>query len=183
MIKTYLVAVQHSQPRSVGERTQLADILLMSASLPFKIGHFEAVIQEVHAGIRKAYQQADVSNMQRAMYEQNMLVEADVPEVLVPVAQYLLTDVIGKLREKVNPVAIYFWDTAWLGLKEITASQGSKYDVLRKTELKPGMTLRTCRRCGSQMEDVVVDKDKRPPFQWVALGQKTCVCLGHWALI
>lgn len=187
MVKAYQVKLSTAQPRTVLQRTQLSDLKQTMSSLPYKLGYCESVLSEIDAGVRSVYTQGNVDPAKRAALELSMLTEAQIPDIMSPIATHLLKNVMGKLREKMDEGALHFWDTLWIGLEDdrIDSKRGreTEYDVLRKTQLMPGMMLRMCRKCGGKMEDVVADRDQRPPQQWIAHGQKYCVCLGYWILI
>ena len=189
-------------PETVAQRAIMSEIVTLYQSVPFKISSFELLIQEIDTGVRSAYTAANTSPVQRAQLEHIMLVEAAVPDVLLPVVDQLVNKTLSKIQDNINTVKLAFWDTEWLGLNNpsqrvSTAEEGThgngstntsslldvqrKWDVLRKTPLKKGMKLRSCRRCGSMMEDINGAEGTRVPWIWT--GQKMCVCLGYWMLV
>lgn len=181
MIKAYVIKAGQTQPQTVAHRAQLSEIIHMSSAQPFKLSHFESLLNEIDTGIRSAYAQAEVSVVQRGQFEHNMLIEADVPEALMPIVSRLFGNIVSKLQDNVDMGKIYFADVAWLGLRDGLGKGAVTYDVLKKTPLKKGMKLRGCRRCGSMMEDAVAEQGQSRT--WIAVGQKFCVCLGYWMLI
>ena len=187
-------------PETVAQRAVISEIVSMVKTLPSSIPTFEYLLQDIDSGVRNAYNAANISTVQRAQFEHSMLVDASIPDVLMPVVTHLLTSSLGKIQDKIDMVRLTFADTEWLGLShpvpEMVASQAStdiapnrqpllaiqrKWDVLRKTPLRQGMKLRSCRRCGSMMEDINSTEGTRVPWIWT--GQKMCVCLGYWMLI
>lgn len=120
----------------------------------------------------------------RADVEKAMLVEAEVPQLLVPVVTNMLQESVPKMRdvESTDVARIYFWDTRWLGLKDDAGAKAlvkaQRVDVLRKTELAPGVKVRVCKRCGSAIEDHV---GRETPL-WLQAGQRLCVCYSYWML-
>lgn len=189
MTKAYLVKINFTPSQTVEQRAQIAEIVHMSSSQPFKLGHFDSLLTEIDTGIRSAYTAAELQPGPRGVLEHNMLVHGELPECLMPVVNRLLLNTMPKLQDQVDMGKIYFTDTVWLGLKDRIGGPTDnrdagaiKYDELRKTPLRQGMKLRRCRRCGSMMEDVAVDKGVRTP-QWQLSGQKFCVCLGYWMLV
>lgn len=152
--------------------------------MPFSVLVFEQLLQETDTQVRGAYTQAEASVSTRSICEHNMLVEAEVPQLLMPVITNLLTGMMDKLQERpdVDVGKLYFWDTTWLGLKDDEASKAylkqHRFDVIRKTEIRKGAKVRVCRRCGSCMEDLPVSLGRDPP--WLVNVQKVCVCYNYW---
>jgi mediator of RNA polymerase II transcription subunit 16 len=156
---------------------------MMGPELPFEIRLFEQLVGEVDGNVRATYQAANSSPPQRSFYEQGMLVDAEIPEVLSPVLQRIFGETVPRLESQIDGVAIYNADTAWLGLGEdVEANKRAsrqQYDVLRKCAIPPNAKVRQCRRCGSVIENLVDGH----MAAWVQNAHKICVCLSHWTVI
>jgi len=190
LLKMYYAKLSQTRPETVEQKTILREMMQMSQTLPFRISYFDALLQEVDSGIRHSYQQADANPAQRTLHEHAMLIDGDISGPAIPAVENLLKNVVPKLMEAMDVSRIYFWKTEHLGLKSRPgrgrALQGNGergYDVLRKCSLRPGTSVKKCRRCGSCMEDLQASDDSRRlrnlPL-WEVTGSKFCVCMGHW---
>jgi len=156
---------------------------MMGSELPFEIRLFEQLVAEVDGNVRATYQAAQSSPPHRMLYEQSMLVDADIPEALSPVLQRLFGEIVPRLESQIDGVAIYLRDTAWLDLGEdeeaIKRAERQQYDVLRKCAIPPNAKVRQCRRCGSVIENLTDGH----MAAWVQNAHKMCVCLSHWTVV
>lgn len=151
-------------------------LLAAMISSPVHPPHLAALVAEVDNSARLCYNKAQYTDERRRATEREMLISAEIPDVLMPVVTRLLTHGIEKLLESVDPAKILYWDLRWLGLTEDKREkqflEKNAVDVLRKIVIsgKEGRR-RRCVRCGSEMEDM----------EWMG-GQNKCACGSPWAM-
>ncbi|KAL1644776.1 Mediator of RNA polymerase II transcription subunit 16 [Diplodia intermedia] len=151
---------------------------LMAAMIgsPVHPPHMAALVLEVDNQVRLCYTKAQYTDERRRMAEREMLISAEIPDVLMPVVTRLLTHGIDKLLDTVDPAKVMYWDLRWLGLSEDKREKDylekNTVDVMRKVVVsrKEGGR-RRCVRCGSEMEDT----------EWMG-GQNKCACGSPWAM-
>ena len=148
------------------------------------MSHFERILTDVDGSVKAAYQSQGVSNEERAAAEKEMLVNADIPDPLMPVVDRFLTTTLNSLSNEIDPAALYFEDPSWLGLSDDKSSDAFKrtctVDALRKIPLTPGTSLRRCTRCCAHMADLLPHKGISI---WVTSMQRMCLCGSLWMLV
>ncbi|KAI5245922.1 hypothetical protein E4T42_06598 [Aureobasidium subglaciale] len=179
--KIYEKVAVSSRSGEIRDGVELKNIeAMLGQDLPFDLRQFEQLVAEVDGNVRATYQAAQSSPPQRSFWEQGMLVDAGLPEVLSPVLQKLFSETIPRLESQIDGVAIYTADTAWLGLGEDEEANKraarQQYDVLRKCAIPPNARVRQCRRCGSVIENMADGH----MAAWVQNAHKMCICLSHW---
>lgn len=185
LIRIYFGKAMQTSPQTAAQRALVQEIITYSKLIPFKIPNLESLMQEVDTSIRTAYKTAELAPQARVDAETTMLVDAMIPECLETTVEYLTGKVATRMLDTVDTGKITFWETDWLGLRDREGEDGRaqrrRYDAIQKMGVREGMKLRTCRRCGSVMEDVYFGaKGSVPP--WLAQAQRFCVCLGYWML-
>jgi mediator of RNA polymerase II transcription subunit 16 len=181
VVKTQEKVRLSSRANDIRDSVELQQMeAMMGSELPFDLRLFEQLVAEVDGNVRTTYQAAQSSPPQRSLYEQGMLVDADIPEALSPVLQRLFGEIVPRLESQIDGVAIYTADTAWLGLgedEEANKRAGrQQYDVLRKCAIPPNAKIRQCRKCGSVIENLADGH----MAAWVQNAHKMCICLSHW---
>lgn len=145
---------------------------------------FERILAEVDNGIKKAYIAAGVGESDRQVIEKEMLIAADVPEILVGVVQHLLHTTLENLNQDIDPGELYFRDHSWLGLTDDRRSdafrQDNVVDAVRKMVLGEDVRVRRCTRCCAIMEDLL---PQRGVNLWMTNMQRMCLCGSSWMLI
>ncbi|KAI5206129.1 hypothetical protein E4T39_02649 [Aureobasidium subglaciale] len=179
--KIYERVAASSRSSEIRDGVELKNIeAMLGQDLPFDLRQFEQMVAEVDGNVRATYQAAQSSPPQRSFWEQGMLVDADLPEVLSPVLQKLFSETMPRLESQIDGVAIFTADTAWLGLGEDEEANKraarQQYDVLRKCTIPPNAKVRQCRRCGSVIENMTDGH----MTAWVQNAHKMCICLSHW---
>ena len=144
------------------------------------VSHLERLLSQLESSIKNAYQASRLSDTERSTVEKDMLIKAEVPEILLGTVTDLLTKTAASLKEDVNVAELYFASVAPLGLTNDESSKRSRkehpLDALRKIELK-GVKTRRCTRCAAVMEDL------RPTTASVMVSQmKQCFC-GSWWMV
>jgi mediator of RNA polymerase II transcription subunit 16 len=151
---------------------------------PIKVPHFERILTDVDGSVKGAYQSQGISNEDRAAAEKEMLVNADIPDHLMPVVNRLLTLTLNSLSNEIDPAALYFEDPSWLGLSDDENSDAFRQtcivDALRKIPLTPDTSLRRCTRCCAHMADLLPHKGNSI---WVTSMQRMCLCGSLWMLV
>lgn len=172
--------------RDLSQRAALQEIeALVQNHIAFKIPVFEQLLLEIDSAVRKAYAEAGVDARGRAQIEQAMLVEAEIPDVLLPVLETLFGTLLPKFGERVDGVKIFSTQTAWVGAGDESGNEqdsgrgGRIVDVVRKVDVSKGAKIRKCRRCGSLVEDLWEERGLMP---WIYASQRSCVCLSHWVI-
>jgi mediator of RNA polymerase II transcription subunit 16 len=180
MASRHLEMANHnlSQVKSEYERAQLNDIISEMAKFPFKLNLFEALMTEFDAAIRNDYTKSGASPERRAELEWAMMCDGVVPAEFRLAIDLLLKKSLPKLLEGTDLGKLYCWDTSSVVVSHLgPAPNGKRYDVMRKAPLHGGMTIRVCRRCGSETEDISTSKDAPA---WLKAEAKVCICKGPW---
>jgi len=164
----------HAQGENLQSFKSLEDVIERS---PIEVHQFEKILADIEGKIKKTYQHSGMSEADRARVEKEMLISADIPEVLMPVVHHLLTTALDNLRNDIDPAALYFADHSWLGLSDDRRSDAYKrdhvVDAIRKIPLRKGAKLRRCTRCCAYMEDVLPQKGSS---MWMTSMQRMCFC-------
>ena len=185
-VPKYLTAVQKALPiaRSIEERQQLEDVYRHGMTLPFEFKEFGPFIAEFDTAVREAYNTGSVSPDRRSEIEINIVTTPSIPEELHPAIATLLETALPKFIPHVDMVALYFRDTAWIGIEPTDpladASEGGVYDIIRKLPLTKNTKLRRCRRCPAVMEDLSPEKGR--DANWLGHAQRHCVCTNYWVI-
>ena len=145
------------------------------------ISQFERLLSQVENNIKSAYQASGISETERSIVEKNMLIKAEIPEILSETVKNLLTKIAATLKEEVNVAELYFANVASLGLTDDNTSKRWRkqhpLDAMRKIELR-GVQTRRCTRCGAVMEDLLPTRTAS-----VMVSQmKHCFC-GSWWMV
>jgi mediator of RNA polymerase II transcription subunit 16 len=180
MVSRHLEMANHglSQAKSDFERAQLTDMISEMAKFPFKLSLFEALMTEFDAAIRNDYTKCGASSERRAELEWAMMCEGAVPAEFRLAIDLLLKKSLPKLLDGADQGKLYCWDTSSVVVSHLgPAPNGKRYDVMRKTPLHGSMTIRVCRRCGSETEDLSTSKDAPA---WLKAEAKVCICKGPW---
>ncbi|KAJ9668679.1 Mediator of RNA polymerase II transcription subunit 16 [Coniosporium apollinis] len=156
---------------------------------PISSPRFEHIVPgEVDKAVRDAYAAANLSAEQRGAAEKAMLVNAEIPECLMPAVKQLLTGTLPKLLSELQDTSkIYFADLKWLGLHDGWMTREflrhRAVDVVRKVQLGREKKLRMCTRCGAVMEDLPTPAEGRSELGWLMFAQKSCVCMSNWVAV
>ena len=122
-----------------------------------------------------------------------MLFSGTIPEVLAPVVEHILMNMMENLKDDIDEAELHFLDVSWLGLVDDKRSfQWKKehtLDAMRKVETVSGKQksvgvqgetkMRHCTRCCAVMEDLI---PVRGGNLWLLNMQKQCFCGGYWIL-
>lgn len=181
-IGKYLQVSHQVAPRaqSVAERLDLAAMYERTATLPVKLNQVETMLGELDTAIRKAYNPEVLPADRRSEIEISMIVDGVIPVELGSAINELMETMLPKLAETTDISSLYFWNTDHLQLEGRKRGE-VKLDVIRKVELKKGMAVRSCRRCGEAMEDLSVERP-RDMALWLLHAQKHCICMNYWVL-
>lgn len=151
---------------------------------PINVMQFEPILAEVDNGIKKAYLAAGVGETDRQVIEKEMLIAADIPEILVGIVQHLLYNTLENLHQDIDPGELYFRDHSWLGLTDDRRSDAFRknhvIDIMRKIVLGEDVRVRRCTRCCAIMEDLL---PQRGGNMWVAKMHSACLCGSSWMLV
>lgn len=171
-------------------------------SSPVRVDVYEKLLAGVDSAVRHAYHGAGFGDIERPVPEKELLVNGQIPPVLVAAVATLLRQTVPTLKPEIDRMSIYLGDYSWLGFGSDDRTQMYKrrrdVDILNKTPLltvlpagdnagsgKQGYARRRrrCARCGE------VSGDMHPPrsllsFRMIAkLGLlRSCVCGGMWTL-
>ncbi|KAK8250509.1 mediator complex, subunit Med16 [Phyllosticta capitalensis] len=174
---TGLLSVCHSQLRnapSVAARTEFHGLFTTIFLSPVPAPQMIAMVDEVEKAVRGAYEKAQFNDERRKATEREMLISAEIPDVLMPVVTkvILITD---KIMGTVDASKILYHDLRSLGLGEDKRTKAwnerNTVDVLRKVVLSEKDVKRRCVRCGSLSKDM----------DWRGVHNK-CSCGGPWAM-
>ncbi len=172
---------------SRAHRTAYETLNTLFTSSPISSYRFELLVPgDVDKAVRDAYTAADFSSEQRGAAEKQMLVNAEVPDVLMPAVGHLLTTTLPRLLAELPDTSrIYFADLKWLGLHDDRATREwgrtRAVDVVRKVVLGAETRQRRCTRCAAVMEDLSPVGERGEG--WLMFAQKFCVCFGNWIAV
>lgn len=148
------------------------------------ITQFERMVSDLDNSIRGVYQSSQTSDTNRKNIEKEMLISAEIPEILMPAIETLLTTTVATLKQDVDVAELYFSDISWLGLSDDSRTDMWKknhtLDAIRKVEVTKGARIRRCTRCCAVMEDILPQKGES---MWMLNMQRTCFCGNWWALL
>lgn len=184
-IGKYLQVSHQVGPRaqSVAERLDIAAMYERTATLPVKLHQVETMLGEFDSAVRSAYNPATLPADRRSEIEISMICDGVLLQELEPALNGLMETMLPKLAETADQSSLYFWNTErlQLGNSKPRMIGEPRWDVIRKVELKKGMQVRYCRRCGSEMEDLSVERPREMPL-WLLQAQKHCICMNYWVL-
>ncbi len=153
---------------------------------PITIHAIDPLLVETESIVKSAYARAGINDVERGRIEKAMLISCQLPEALMPAVHSLLTTVLDKFQNDIDPAKLYFADVRWLGLTDDKSTEEfhrrRRFDVVRKVQLKPGTPLRRCTRCCSYMVDFDT-KEVKSLSLWTHGAQKICVCGSNWVSI
>ena len=143
------------------------------------VPQLERLLLHVENSVKSAYQDSGISETERNAVEKNMLIKAEIPDILFGTVKDLLTKMAASLKEEVDVAELYFANVAPLGLTNDNTSRRWRkkhpLDAMRKIELK-GVSTRRCTRCAAVMEDLL---PTRTASVTVTL-MKHCLCGSFW---
>lgn len=146
------------------------------------VSQFERLLSHLDSSVKNAYQASGISETERSAVEKNLLVNAQVPEVLLGTVTDFLTKTVASLKEEVDVAELYFTNFASLGLtNDDTGKRWRKehpLDAMRKIELR-GVLTRRCTRCTAVMEDLL---PTRTAASLMVSQMKHCFC-GSWWMV
>jgi mediator of RNA polymerase II transcription subunit 16 len=193
-IPKYLQAAIRVPAKSVLEKQLMDETFSFGTHLPFKFKDFDPFIAEVDTAVREAYTTQSVPAERRAEIELGLITGTGIPEELHPAIITVLSAALPKLMEHIDHAALYFRDTAWVGIEgglsgpndggggDDVGGEGTRlYDVIRKLPLSEHAKLRRCRRCPAVMEDLPPSQARDQPT-WYSHAQRHCVCGNYWLM-
>ncbi|KAH9835081.1 Mediator complex subunit 16 [Teratosphaeria destructans] len=182
----YLAMVQKIKDsrliKSLGDRQALLEIYDCAKGFPCKLPAIVEFMLEWDSAVRNAFTQGNVGESRRVELELGIITEGLIPEELVPALDRLFrreTGILAKLEDGADMAKLYYMDTSWLGISGSSASDGRRYDAVRKTVMRKGVGRRVCRRCGAETEDVKAEDVKLLPT-WLQMTQRHCSCGNYW---
>lgn len=179
----FLVQASKSHQGSVSLGPGYRELEAAFQRSPVTISQFEHLLLQVDTRIKSAYQSSAISTDDRGITEKEMLIKAEIPNVLLGPAKEILTSIAASLKEEVNVAELYFANTASLHL---TNDQSSKrwrkehpIDAMRKIEIRNDARTKKCTKCGAVMEDLLPHKGMN---SIVINFHKHCFC-GSWWMV
>lgn len=145
------------------------------------VPQFERLLSQFENSIKSAYQASGIDETERSDTEKKMLINGEIPDILLGPVKDLLTDTAVSLKEEVNVAELYFANIAPLGITNDNTSKKWRnkhpLDAMRKIELR-NVSTRRCTRCAAVMEDLLPTKSAS-----VMVSQmKHCYC-GSWWMV
>jgi hypothetical protein len=147
-----------------------------------KMEHFEKLVTNVERIVSHTYASAGFGDADRAITEREILVTGKIPQVMIPMLENLLGNLIPDLKKDVDRLALYFLDYSWLNMsddaKTVAFRRTLTLDVFKKVKMKRdgsgnGGLVRRCTRCCEFSEDTGVSREYP---QWLVSMIKSCVC-------
>lgn len=175
-------STQHSNDPSLGRLYQEFGMMLTGNLV--KIDQIDKVLSQIDSSIKSAYQSSSISEVDRRAAETNMLVNAELPQVLMSPLKHLLTSMAETLKEEINVAELYFTDHSWLGLdgkvghKQRNSKQS--FDTMRKVQLRKNARLRRCTRCCAITEN---GTPNTIPQHMVNGLMRWCLCGSYWMIL
>ena len=172
---------------NIEQRQAYSSFINLFNNSPVNIPLMEPVVAELEPIVKAAYVKAGVDDVQRGQIEKTMLTSCELPDVLMSAVKKLLTTMLDKFQEDVDPAKVYFADIRWMGLTDDKSTEAfhkrREFDVVRKVQLSGEVPLRRCTRCCSHMLDFDEAKQVRSLPPWMHGAQKVCVCGNNWVSI
>lgn len=166
------------------QRTAFLDLEAIFQESPIKLDQFERLLSHLDNSIRQCYQKSQISDTERKEVEQDMLISAEVPEVLMPAVNHLFTELLERLKGEVDMSDLYFLDVSPLGSSDDRGSDEWKkeisLDAIRKVKIGKDAKVRRCTRCCSVMEETA---PMAGASVWMFTFQRTCFCGSHWGAL
>ncbi|KAK7511563.1 mediator complex, subunit Med16 [Phyllosticta citriasiana] len=172
-----LLSICNAQIRNaptVAARTEFHAIFSTIFSSPVPAIQMILIVDEVDKAVRHAYEKAQFSDERRKATEREMLISAEIPDVLMPVVTHLFR-LTAKILESVDASRVMYYDLRWLGLGEDRRTkqwnERNTVDVLRKVVLTEKDVKRKCVKCGSLSKDM----------EWRGIHNR-CSCGSPWVM-
>ena len=151
---------------------------------PIKVSQFDKLLNQIDNSVKIAYQEGNLSESDRRSAEEQMLVRAELPQILVGSVVKLLFELLPSLQEEVNETELYFQDVSRLGLTyddyTRTQNQLKPVDAMTKSPLRRNGKVRRCTRCCSLMDEIWPQKNAN----FVSgLFARTCFCGSLWMVL
>lgn len=145
----------------------------------------ELILEEAEQALQDVY--GPLTEAQRLELEMCLLAAGEIPPILAPVLQKLLSGTVEQARQRAGDseaeLAFKDWSRVSLGKDSEEGSShkaGVVFDAVRKVELKKGkVRTRVCLRCGGHMEDIMLGRNQK---SWIWNVTRTCYCGGHWVV-
>ena len=143
----------------------------------------DGMLTELDRLLKATY--ADLSEADKQQLELRILVDGEIPEIVMPALQQFLNGVVESTRRKLSEkeADFAFKDFNILCIGEDSKSRRWRrqtiFDGVRKIDLgKKKIRTRTCLRCGTVMEDVLPTRGMKA--YWMYNLIRCCICGGHW---
>ena len=128
---------------------------------------------------------ASLSEAEKQQLELRILVDGEIPDIVIPALQQILYGVVESTRQKLSDkeADLAFKDFKILCIGDDGKSQRwrrqTMFDGVRKVDMgKKKTRARTCLRCGTVMEDVLPGRGMKN--YWLYNLLRCCICGGHW---
>lgn len=168
----------HNSPERLKRLYQEIGMIMKGSHV--KLDQMNKLISHIDDSIKSAYQASAISDADRRAAETNMLIKAELPQVLMEPLEQLLTTTVPKLKEEINVAELYLTDHSWIG---VTGNNNDKkrknkqlFDTMRKLELCKDAKIRRCTRCCAITEDIMLRS--RP----ISSSMRKCLCGSDWTI-
>ena len=173
---------KHRDSTPLGRIYKEYEMLLQKTPVNVKV--FEKILGQIDSSIKGAYQANMTSEGERKTAEGQMLIQGEIPQVLVEPVKQLLFQASTLLKREINEAELYFTDVSRLGLTNDDYSRRRNHknpiDSIRKTPLRQDCKIRRCTRCCSLMEDIIPHRSINPVL---ALMARSCYCGSSWMIL
>ena len=143
----------------------------------------DGILTEADRLLKEAY--APLSEIEKQQLELRILVDGEVPDIVVPALRQILSGVVESTRRKLGDreAELAFKDFNILGIDDDGKARRwrrqTMFDGVRKVDLgKKKIRARTCVRCGTMMEDMLPGRGMKA--YWMYNLIRCCICGGHW---
>ena len=158
------------------------EILLQKS--PVSIQQFDRILMQVDNGIKGAYQSSVIDENERKIIESDMVIQCEIPLVLIEPIKQLLFQTIASIKEEINEAELHFMDISRLGLTSDNYSKRRNridpIDSMTKLPLRKDAKIRRCTRCCSLMQDLIQHKSSNPVLGLIA---RYCYCGSPWMIL
>lgn len=173
---------RHHDSSALGRVFREFDMTMQNT--PIKVSQFDKLLNHIENSVRTAYREHNLSESDRRSAEEQMLVRAELPQVLSASVAKFLFELLPPLQEEVNETELYFQDVSRLGLTydDYTRMQNQlkPVDAMTKSPLRKNGKVRRCTRCCSLMDEIWPQKN----VNFVSgLLARTCYCGSLWMML
>ena len=150
---------------------------------PIRMAQFDKLLTQIDASLKRIYQETNISEVDRRIAEEQILIRAEIPQVVVPSVTDLLFELLPPLQKEIDEADLYFQDISRLGLtNDINTRMQNQFqpiDAMTKGPLRKNGKVRRCTRCCSLMDENPLQRNATV----TAFFAGRCFCGSYWMVL